>query len=363
VTGTSQQEGPPELDHVPAGLLTVDASGTVVYANDTLRAMLGRDRDDMAGEHIDRLLPPASRIFFSTHFFPLLRVQGVAEEIYLPMAHADGVERPMLLNGRLRPGTELDRFDLVVVPMHQRNELEAELIVSRHAAQEAAASKDRFLSVVSHELRTPLTGISGYAELLLRGRRGPLTDQQRIYVERIRDAARYQATLIEDILDFAAIQGDRAIVPIAISVEELLARVEAILTVRADDEGRRVSRKPRPAPGVVVADARAVQQILLNLGTNALKYGRGPIRIAITRNDDRVRISVSDSGDGIAPDGLERIFEPFVRVPRADGDLGQGIGLGLAISRDLARAMGGDITVESTIGTGSTFTVELPADS
>ena len=361
MTSPRRGSAPPDPDAVAAGLLTVDASGTVVYANATLAAMLGRDHADIVGAHIDRLLPAASRIFFSTHLFPLLRVQGVAEEIYLPMAGADGTERPMLLNGRMRQDSDEDVFDLVAVPMRQRNELESELIAARIAAQEAAAAKDRFLSVISHELRSPLTGISGYAELLLRGRRGPLSEDQLTYIERIRDAAAYQANLIEDILDFAATQGDRALAPIATSLEHVLGRVEAILSVRADQEGRSLERTPRPVQGAVIADARALQQILLNLGTNALKYGAGDIRISVARGEDRVRISVMDSGDGIASEHLERIFEPFVQVPHPDDGARRGIGLGLAISRDLARAMDGDISVESLVGHGSTFTVELPA--
>ena len=363
MTSSHEGDAPPDLDAVPAGLLTVDASGTVLHANVMLAGMLDRDRDDLVGAHIDSLLPAASRIFFSTHLFPMLRVQGIAEEIYLPMTSADGAQRPMLINGRLRRRADGDRFDLVAVPMRQRNEMESEMLAARVAAQEAAAAKDRFVSVVSHELRSPLAGITGYAELLLRGRRGPLTADQQMYVERIRDAAAYQAKLIEDILDFAAAGSDVALVPTAAGLEDVLARAEAILGVRADDEGRSLQRSPRPAPAVTVADARAVQQILLNLGTNALKHGRGTTRITVALRADRVRIAVADSGEGIAPEHLQRIFEPFVQVHRTDAGAaaGHGIGLGLAISRDLARAMGGDITVESVIGQGATFILELPA--
>ena len=354
--------GEPGIDSLASGVLTVDASGIVVYANATVASMLGREREEIVGRHIDGLLPVPSRIFFSTHLFPLLRVQRVAEEVYLPMLTAGGTELPMLLNGRARdePGFV---FDLVIVPMRQRNAMESELIAARNAAQEAAAAKDRFLSIVSHELRSPLVGITGYADLLLRARRGPLTDDQRAYVERIRDAAHYQATLIEDILDFAAVGGNRDIAPTLIGVEDVLARAEGVLVVRADEEGRPLLRRPRPASGAVRADPRAVQQILLNLGTNALKYGTEgtPIEIEADHDGERVRVRVIDAGEGIALDQLERIFEPFVRLePSAEGPAGKGVGLGLAISRDLARAMGGDITVSSVVGKGSTFMLELP---
>jgi len=353
----------PTIDRLACGVLTVDASGIVTYANATMASMVGRDHEEIVGRHIDGLLAASSRIFFSTHLFPLLRVQRVAEELYVPILKADGTEIPMLLNGRARDDEAHFMFDLVIVPMRQRDAMESELIEARNAAQEAAAAKDRFLSIVSHELRSPLTSVVGYADLLLRARRGPLTDDQRVYVERIRDAARYQTMLIDDILDFAAIGGSRDVAPTLIGLEDVLARAEGILVVRADAEGRSLVRRPRPAPGVVRADPRAVQQILLNLGTNALKYGaeQSPIEIRAEHDGERVRIHVIDAGEGIASDQLERIFNAFVRLaPSAEGSARKGIGLGLAISRDLARAMRGNITVSSVVGQGSTFVLELP---
>ncbi len=362
MTSPGVPSGEPPIDSLACGVLTVDASGIVVYANATMASMVGRGLDEIVGRHIDGLLPPPSRIFFSTHLFPLLRVQRMAEEVYLPIVAADGSEVPMLFNGRARDDENGITFDLAVVPMRQRNTMESELIAARNAAREAAAAKDRFLSIVSHELRSPLAGITGYADLLLRSRRGPLTDDQRIYVERIRDAARYQASLIADILDFAATGGSRDLAPTLLQLEDVLARAEGLLVVRADEEGRSVVRSPRPAAGAVRADPRAVQQILLNLGTNALKYGgAGPIEVRAEHDGQRARIRVIDAGQGIAPDQLERIFEPFVRLePSTERAARQGIGLGLAISRDLARAMGGDITVSSVVGEGSNFVLELP---
>lgn len=358
----------PVLDEAPVGFLTLDEAGVVRYANATLCRMAGRVRDDVVGDHVDSLLPPAGRIFYSTHLFPLLRMQGAVEELYLPMTDGAGAELPMLVNGRSRPNGEGDGggmlFDLVLAPMRQRATLESELIAARNAAEAAAAAKDRFLSVVSHELRSPLAAITGYAELLLRERAGQLTDRQRSYAEHIRDSGRYQAQLIADILDFAAIGERQELEPAVVAVEEVLARAEAILVVRAQGQGLRFERAPRPAPGSVRGDPRAIQQVLLNLGTNAIKYGGSTsvVRVTAKVSDGWVRIHVADEGPGIAHDQLERIFEPFVQLASVGaGGARGGVGLGLAISRDLARAMRGDVTVESTPGAGSTFTLELPA--
>jgi signal transduction histidine kinase len=353
----------PAIERLACGVLTVDSSGVVRYANDTLAAMLGREVGEIEGEHVDRLLPAASRIFFSTHVFPLLRVQASAEEIYLPMLAPDGTDLPMLLNGRARESDAGFVADLILVPMRQRNALESELIAARNTAQEAVAAKDRFLSIVSHELRSPLTGIIGYAELLLREKRGKLVDEQRKYVERIREAADYQASLIADILDVAGSGELRDLESRQLALEEVLARAESVLIVRAEAEGRALERHPRPARGVVHGDPRALQQILLNLGTNALKYGAkgSPVQIVVDHDGQRVRLSVIDVGEGIPPEELTRIFEPFVRLVAPSGrEAPKGIGLGLSISRDLARAMGGDITATSVLGEGSTFVLELP---
>lgn len=364
-----QRSGPPLdplLDIAPAGFLTIDDAGVVRRANATIARLVGRPREEIEGHHIDLLLSAAGRIFYSTHLFPLLRLHGHADELYVPLATADGSDLPVLING-VRRDAEPDgeaRYDLVVVPMRERNRLEDELIAARNAAQAAAAAKDRFLSVVSHELRSPLTGVAGFSDLLLREHAGPLTEKQRHYVERIRDAASYQVGLIEDILDFAAIDGERrGLEPMAVAVEELVARAESILGVRAAEDGHTIERRPVPAPGMVVADPRAVQQILLNLGVNAIKYSPAEraIELVVEHVDRRVHLSILDHGGGIAADELERIFEPFVRLEAATSAGRKGVGLGLAISRDLARAMGGDIIVSSVIGEGSTFTLELPA--
>ena len=363
-----ERSDPPDLDPIlevaPCGFLTVDAAGIVQQANSTLAELVGRSRGEIIGQHIDHLLSLPARIFYSTHVFPLLRIQGHADELYVPILDAGGAQVPALVNGRARREGDRELFDLIMVPMRQRNELESALIATRNTAQEGAAAKDRFLSVISHELRTPLTGIKGYAELLLRQRRATLTDDQRRYIERIRDAASYQAALIDDILDFASVGESRELARVAIPVEDVLARAESILAVRAKELRRALRRLPRPAEGALLADARATQQILLNLGMNALKYGREGtvVRIEAAVEEQRVLIRVIDEGEGIAPDQYDRIFEPFVQLPSTDlaATNRQGVGLGLAISRELAHAMDGDITVSSVQGVGSTFTLELP---
>lgn len=355
----------PVLDTAPCGFLVIDDTGVVRTVNTTLAQLVGRRRDEIEGSHIDQLLSSAGRIFYSTHLFPLLRLHGRADELYLRILHADGSQIPVLINGAARSDLDPPVYHVVVMPMLERNKLESELIAARNDAREAAAAKDRFLSIVSHELRSPLTGITGFSELLLRERGGPLTDQQRRYAERIRDAAQYQVGLIEDILEFAALSGERrGLDSTVMPLEDVLSRAESILSLRAADAGKALHRRPKPAAGELRGDAAAVQQILLNLGMNAIKYGApaAPVVVAADRAADAVRVGITDAGPGIPADQLERIFEPFVQLDVSSDAGSGGVGLGLAISRDLARAMGGDILVQSEPGRGSTFTLVLPAE-
>ncbi|MEO5985913.1 MAG: HAMP domain-containing sensor histidine kinase [Candidatus Limnocylindria bacterium] len=354
----------PILDRAACGYLAVDETGIVQAVNTTLADLVGRTRQAIEREHVDQLLSPAGRIFYTTHLFPLLQLQGMAEEVYLPLRAKDGSDLPVLVNGVSRDTADGVVHDLIVVPMRQRNQLENELIAARHVAEQAASAKDRFLSIVSHELRTPLAAARGYAELLLRDPSGSMSDRQRTYVQRILDSTIYQASLIEDVLDFAGQHGQRRSLDITpLATEEVVARAETLLTVRAVEEECTLRRDPTEVAGSVSGDPRAIQQILLNLGTNAIKFSPPGAEVLLTADveGDRVAIAVADRGPGIADDQLDRIFEPFVRLDGGASGRGRGLGLGLAISRDLARSMGGDITVHSVVGEGSRFTLKLPA--
>ena len=358
----------PLIDTAPCGFLSIDESGRIRIANTTLAELVGSTREAIEGQPMDAILSPAGRIFYSTHLFPLLRLNGRADEVYVPLRAVGDRETPVLVNGAARQRDGAQVYDLVIVPMQQRNELENELITARNVAEEAASAKDRFLSIVSHELRTPLAAVRGYADLLLRDRKETLTEKQRRYLERITDAAKYQVGLIEDILEFASLEGRRRTLDRApIELEEPLAGVESVLAVRAQEAEQRVRREPVPATGRVIADRRAVQQIVLNLGINAIKFSPPGSEVVVTSEvvGDRARIAVIDSGPGISPEDIERIFDPFVQLQAHESRYGasRGVGLGLSISVDLARAMGGAVGVESTVGQGSTFTLELPAAS
>jgi signal transduction histidine kinase/FixJ family two-component response regulator len=246
---------------------------------------------------------------------------------------------------------------------------------ARVAHDEAAAAnkaKSEFLTTMSHELRTPLNAIAGYAELLEMGVRGPITDAQRADLTRIQRANNHLTGLVTDILNFARLDAgqvefhvaDVPLAPVLVDVESLVAPQVAAKRLAYDHDA--CGPDTPESPHVVRADVEKLRQILLNLLSNAIKFTDPRGHVSLTCELDAiarvVRLQVSDTGCGIVAEQLPRIFEPFVQVDRhRTHESQQGVGLGLAISRDLARGMGGDLTAESTPGEGSTFTLTLPA--
>ncbi len=233
---------------------------------------------------------------------------------------------------------------------------------ARAQAERANEAKVNFLSVMSHDVRTPLNAILGYAELMHAGYIGELAERQRDFVGRILASTTVLRTLVEEVLEYARIEAGRLeIRPVALEVEPLLERVQTIVAPLA--AAKQIAlQSDAPPPVRVRGDGARIGQILSNLATNAVKYtpvgGRVYVQAAV--DEACVEFSVADNGPGIAPDDMERIFEPFVQLERSRPDVpGGGVGLGLAISRQLARAMGGELRADSRPGR-TTFTLRLP---
>jgi signal transduction histidine kinase/CHASE3 domain sensor protein len=235
---------------------------------------------------------------------------------------------------------------------------------ARAAAEAANRAKAAFLASMSHELRTPLQAALGFAQLMRTGLYGPVTDEQTEVLGRVERSQMHLARLIDDILDFARIEAGRVRITLApIPIAQAFAELIPIVEPQAAAKGVTMTVVPPLVPIRVTADRHRLQQILINLSGNAIKFTPtgGMVRIDATRDGGRATIHVRDSGVGIPADRLQSIFEPFVQVDSEFTRTASGAGLGLAISQDLARMMGGDLTVESELGKGSTFSVSLAA--
>jgi signal transduction histidine kinase len=233
---------------------------------------------------------------------------------------------------------------------------------ARAEAEEANRAKSDFLAVMSHELRTPLNAISGYADLLDLGIHGPLSQGQKDWLERIQRSQRHLLGLIDTVLSYAqaeagSIHFDLASVP----MDELLRAADVCILPQLREKGILYHYAGCDASIAAYADREKLDRILLHLLVNAVKFtGRGgDVRLECEADGDRVLVRVRDTGTGIAPERLDDIFDPFVQVDSRLTRPQAGVGLGLAVSRELARGMGGDLSVASTLGVGSTFTLTL----
>jgi signal transduction histidine kinase len=234
---------------------------------------------------------------------------------------------------------------------------------ARMMAEHANSAKTVFLRSMSHELRTPLNAISGFAELLALGIRGAVNPEQIEDLSRIKRASAYLLSLINDVLTVARLEGVRPMQLISVAVNPVLAEVEGMCANQAAAKGVKLTVNPSDCETLVTADAERLQQILLNVITNAIKFTAKGGGISVTCEGDArtTRVCVKDTGVGVHRVDLDRVFQPFVQIDRhLTNAAHQGVGLGLSISRELARAMHGDLTLQSTEGIGSTFTLTLP---
>jgi signal transduction histidine kinase len=262
--------------------------------------------------------------------------------------------------GQLELEQRVEHSDKVVRELAQTNE---QLRAAIDEADRTTKAKGDFLAMMSHELRTPLNAIGGYADLIDMGIHGPITDAQRSALKRLGKSKSHLLALIDQVLTFARMNAGHVHYSMEdVNLVEMVNSLEPLIAPQMHQ--RRITFEPiscDPSP-VVRADPEALRQVLLNLLGNAIKFTRegGKVAVECGADDTHARVDVRDSGIGISADRLSLIFEPFVQGDRALSRPTEGVGLGLAISRDLVSAMGGAIRVQSEVGRGSTFTVLLP---
>src|SRR5688500_16708927 len=246
----------------------------------------------------------------------------------------------------------------------ERDRVRSDLSVAHDVAAQANRAKADFLAVMSHELRTPLNAIAGYSEILSVGVTGPLNEKQTEAVGRIQRSQEHLLSLIDDVLTFAKIEaGTSQLHPRPVRVVNAFEELDPLVRPQLTRKNMVLEHGVSDASIHVYADPNKLRQILLNIVGNAIKFtpAGGSILLGATRDTDTVVITVTDTGIGVPPDKLSQVFEPFFQVDTGMTREYSGVGLGLAIARDLARAMGGEIRFDSAVGEGSVVSVMLPA--
>ncbi|MGV8922483.1 MAG: ATP-binding protein [Thermomonas sp.] len=352
------------LDHAPCGYLCFDDEARVTLINQTLAQWLGTSIEAVVGQSLSKILAPGGAIFHQTHFFPLLKLHGEVGEIYLSLLTTNGEKLPVMVNAVRRENGGAPLNECVLLPMHQRHHFEEELIQARQVAERARDAKARFLSMLAHEVRSPLSSITGLAEVLRRKLHGPLEPEQVTDVNMILQAGKDIDRLIDNVLRYARAEaGTEPSNHEPVDLAGVLTRVETLMRARWDEVGLEYRRQGTLAGCFVMADAMQLQQILLNLLSNAAKFtpSGGTVTLHCASADDPglFRIEVRDSGRGIPSSQLEEIFQPFVQVG-SHAESQRGVGLGLAICRQFVNGMGGTLHAESELGVGSTFVLSLP---
>jgi PAS domain S-box-containing protein len=350
------------------GIFMLDPNGIITTWNEGAQRIKGYTPQDIIGRHFSTFYP-AEEIAAGKPSWELevaAREGRFEDEGWRVRKDGTRLWANVVITALRNDAGKLIGFAKVTRDLTERREAEARTIADARRITEAEVAnrtKSEFLAAMSHELRTPLNAIGGYAELIEVGLGGPISDQQRQYLTRIRGSQQHLLGIITDLLNYSRIEAGHLTYDIAaVPARVVVATVMPLLEPQSIAKGISLESVACPPDLLARADRTKAEQIVLNLLSNAVKFTPSGGRIVVTCEaaGDRVVITVRDTGPGIPVGKQAAIFEPFVQLGRTLSSAHEGTGLGLAISRDLARAMNGDVTVESDGSSGSSFTLTLP---
>jgi PAS domain S-box-containing protein len=349
---------------------------TIVEASSGRRILTNRAAEEVLGAPTSESLAATASVVkgfteegvpLSEGEWPLARAIGSGKVVInemLEIERPNGEHRRICVNSApvRDPDGHVDAGVAIFWDVTEQHRSEQELRAAQHEAETANRAKSEFLAVMSHELRTPLSAIIGYEELLFDGITGPVNEGQRTQLARIKASAMHLLSLIDEVLTLSRVEAGREVShPEPVRVFAALQEAAMIVEPLALEKKLGLEVVPMPKDLLVWADPTKLRQVLINLLTNAIKFTDvGSVALESRRVEDRVEIMVRDTGIGIAPAHHDRIFQTFWQVEQKSTRKVGGTGLGLSVSRRLARLMHGDITVQSELGKGSTFTLRLP---
>jgi PAS domain S-box-containing protein len=355
------------VDHLPLGVMFLDAGGRVLETNPRLCELLGRSGEHLRGLSLADLVHPEEMADVQEHRRRLLRGQVLVAQRELQMLGGEGQWLPMKISATAlhTPEGRVQRLVAVVEDISEHLRLQAsELALQR--AEAANRAKSEFVSRMSHELRTPLNAMIGFAQLLGLDRGPSLAPHQQEWTQQIQRAGWHLLEMINETLDLARIEaGAVQLVLQPVELAPLVAACRAMVGKAAQDRQVQVHADLAADAPAVLADATRLKQILTNLLSNAVKYNREGGSVSISARRDgagQVLLGVQDTGLGMSATQLDSLFQPYNRLGREHSGI-EGTGIGLVISRRLAELMDGTLDVLSAPGEGSTFWLRLPAAS
>jgi len=362
-------------DLAPVGYCTVSEQGLILEANIMAAKLLGMSRHDLVQQRVSRFIVKAHQDRFYLQRQQLIE-SGEPQSCELQMLKPDGTQFWTHLTATIETRSdEVIVLRMVISDITERKLAEIELARlnqalkdknidlerATHVAEKANLAKSVFLSNMSHELRTPLHAILGFTQLIESGSPPPTPDQK-ISIEQILRAGWYLLELIDEILNLAAVESGKLSLSLEpTSLNEVMRECHAMIEPQALSRHISISYCPFEIEQCVSADPIRLKQVFINLLSNAIKYNKVGGTVTVTFNTvsrERIRIYIEDSGAGLPAEKLLALFQPFNRLGQEGGQQ-QGTGIGLALSKRLTELMGGTIGVDSTVGKGSTFWVEL----
>jgi PAS domain S-box-containing protein len=347
-------------------IISLDGQGMVCEFNAAAEQMFGFTKAELLGKPLTPIMPPhlrhAHTAGLQRYFTTGQRHLPQWHNIELPGYTKDGREFPLEVSFSLLEAGDKKFLTGVMRDITERKRVEGVLRQARESAEAATQAKSVFLANMSHELRTPMNAIIGFTRLVMRRAQDVLPQRQYENLEKILLSAEHLLTLINDILDLSKIEAGRMeIHPVSFQLEALVDMCLHTLEPMVRSERIHVVKELEAGLPLLATDQDKVRQILMNLLGNAVKFTTaGTITITARHHDGAITMAVTDTGIGIPAEALEHIFEEFRQVDSSTTRQYGGTGLGLSISRRLAQLLGGDITVQSAVGVGSTFTVTLP---
>ena len=379
MTGAGTQGSPPTEDledlyeNAPCGYLSLQPDGRIVKVNRTLSAWIGIPVDQLLGKRLHDLLNMPGRIFYETHFAPLLRMQGFFNEVALDLVTSDGRKLPVLANAMERRAEDgaLLFTRVTMFQAAERRRYERELVDARAAAdaasamvksqleleQETAELREQFIAILGHDLRNPLASIAAAARML---RKEEQTDRATKILDLMQGSVIRMSGLIDNVLDFARGQLGGGIT-LKRQVEDLEPILRQVIDELRSSHPDRAIEVSIEFDGPINCDSGRIGQLVSNLLGNALTHGTPdePVRFSAATDEQRLELWIANGGAPISSDAMTGLFQPFFKGEA--GTSQRGLGLGLHIASEIARAHGGTIMVSSD-DNETRFTFVMPLD-